>query len=211
MKCQLRNLLPLICVLLVPVLAFGGVPDINNCSIATRTTVDVSVLLCPACDGYAYSAAQVFGGTYTDATIEVYIRDGAGLPVAGVPADDIYIDHTGLVWCPDGNIADFDTDPTGYTEFALPSCGGGCATGFQLNGFLGTPVGTPFIQNPVPHIQYNSPDTNGDLVVDLVDLQWFAAAYLTGPYTYCADYFWDGVMDLRDLQIMAAHYGHSCP
>jgi len=202
-----RNLVTLILVLLVPAVVFGEVPDIDNCDIFTRATEDVSVMICPACDGYAFSAAQTFGGAPMDATIEVYIRNNAGVGLEGISASDIWLEETGISFCsPDGNIADFNTIAGGYTEFALPACGGGCSENLTLGGYL---AGTPFNQNPLPYIRFNSPDTNGDLVVDLIDLSAFAVAYFI-PATYCFDYNWDGVMNLLDLAVFSQHYTHAC-
>ena len=208
-----RNLVTLILVLLVPAVVFGEVPDINNCDISTRATVDVSIMICPECDGNSFGAAFAFGGALTDATLEVYIRNNEGQPLDGIAADNIWIDADGVTWCTAGNIADFDTgDPnetllSGYTEFALPPCGGGCSENFTLGGFLAP--NTPFNENLLPHIKFNSPDTNGDLIVDLIDLSAFAAAYFA-PATYCFDFFWDGEMGLQDLALFSQHYTHLC-
>ncbi len=204
-----RNLVTLILVLLVPAVVFGEVPDINNCDISTRATEDVSVMICPACDGMAFSVAKTFGDVFVpmDATIEVYIRNNAGQALEGIAAENIWLEESGINFCPDGNIADSDTDATGYTEFAMPPCGGGCSDNLTLGGYLAP--GTPFNENPLPHIMFNSPDTNGDLVVNLIDLSVFAEAYFL-PATYCFDFYWDDVMDLRDLSIFAEHYTHAC-
>ena len=205
-----RNLVTLILVLLVPAVVFGEVPDINNCQISTRATVDVSIMICPACDGNSFGAALAFGGGPVDATIEVIIANNTGQGLGGITASSIWLEETGINWCDAGNIADFDTDATGYTEFAMPPCGGGCSDNMTLSGYLMIGSPTPFNENPLPHIMFNSPDTNGDLVVDLIDLSEFAAAYFA-PATYCFDYYWDGQMTLQDLALFSQHYTHSCP
>ena len=207
MNLRQRHLVPLILTLLIPVVAFGSIPDINQCSIGTRATQDVSIMVCPGCDGPTFAEAQVFGGVVMDATIEVFIRNSAGQGIPGIPATDIVIDDGSFVFCPGGGHADYDTDGSGYTEFALPPCGGGCSTGPLFNGFLS---GVSFLQNPISHVQFNSPDSNGDLVVDLIDLADFAGVYFSGA-VYCSDYYWDGVMNLLDLALFSQHYGHVCP
>ena len=210
MNNRARYFLALICTLMIPVTVFGGVPLIENCDIFTRATEDVSVFLCPACDGYGLFEAQTFGGDLMDATIEVYIRDGLGQGVPGVDRFTIWIDDPALCWCdPEGNVADFDTleDPAGYTEFSLAPCGGGCSSPAALGGYL---AGEPFLQNNLPHFNFNSADMNCDLVVDLIDLAQFTPAYF-GAYTYCVDYHWDGVINLVDLALFSQHYGHACP
>ena len=60
MNLRQRHLVPLILTLLIPVVAFGSIPDINQCSIGTRATEDVSVMVCPGCDGYAFSYNRSF-------------------------------------------------------------------------------------------------------------------------------------------------------
>jgi len=204
MNYRQRHLGPMVLILLIPVFAFGSIPEMDNCNISTGATEDVSVMICPACDGYPFSQAMVYDGDFMDATIEVYLRNSAGQPIANFPNDDIYLMDPNLCFFPGGNVADSDTDANGYTQFAFPPCGGGCSENFELGGYV---AGNPFIQNPLPHIKVNSPDLNCDLVVNLSDLAIFAQVYF-GTVTYCVDYYWDGVMDLRDLALFAQHYGH---
>ncbi len=51
---------------------------------------------------------------------------------------------------------------------------------------------------------------NCDLIVNLVDVVLFASIYF-GSYSYCADFCWDGDMNLKDVVILAQHMGHACP
>jgi hypothetical protein len=202
-----RHFLPLIMTLLIPVVAFGNIPDITQCSIGTRATEDVSIVICPGCDGYNLATeAQTYGGGVMDATIEVFIRNSAGQGIPGVDPADVYLIDPNVNFCPGGDWADFPTDGSGYTEFALPPCGGGCSPNFELGGKVGAEA---FLQNPIPHIKINSPDANGDLVVDLIDLSDFTSVYYAGA-TYCMDFYWDGVMNLLDLAEFSQHYGHQC-
>lgn len=203
---MLRHFLPIFLLLLIPTLAFGDLPNMETCNITTRATEDVSVMICPVGDGYAFSAAMAFGGEIVDATIEVYVRNWVGEPFPFYPRLDIWLGDPNLCFCPEGNLADFDTGTDGYSQFAFSLLGGGCSGSFELGGYL---AGTPFIQNPLPHIRVNSPDLNCDLLVNLSDLASFAGAYFSGV-TYCVDYYWDGVADLRDLAAFAQHYGHEC-
>ena len=129
-----------------------------------------------------------------------------GQSLEGIAADNIWLEETGVNWCPDGNIADFDTDENGYTEFALAPCGGGCSENLTLRGFL-TP-GTPFNETNLALFRFNSPDISGDLVVNLIDLALFAPAFLGSDY--CFDYNWDGVVNLVDLALFAPHFTHAC-
>ncbi len=205
MKYYPRFIVPMLIFLIFPTLVFGQF-DMSNCTISTRATEDVSVLICPACDGNPFSAARTLTGIM-DATIEVYIIDSQGQPIVHFPREGIWLDDPNLCFCPGVHPADHATDSNGYTQFALPVCGGGCSENLTLGGFL---EGTPFNQNPLPHIRVNSPDLNCDLIVNLTDLQLFTAAYF-GEYSYCVDFFWDGVMNLKDIPEFARHYGCSCP
>ena len=67
-----------------------------------------------------------------------------------------------------------------------------------------------FGENPLPFIRFNSPDMNGDLVINLVDVSLFAQVYL-GGYSYSADFYWDGLLNMVDVAILAQHYGHDNP
>ena len=44
----------------------------------------------------------------------------------------------------------------------------------------------------------------------LTDVVLFAPVYY-GAYDYCADFYWDGVVNLSDLVILAQHMNHACP
>ncbi len=59
-------------------------------------------------------------------------------------------------------------------------------------------------------ININSPDINGDLVVNLSDVVEFARDYF-GDDDYRSDFYWDGSVDLSDLVLMAQGIGASCP
>ena len=123
-----RLLVPLILFILIPATAFAqGVPDLGNSTIETRAVMDVSLMICPSCDGPPLIEARLFDGVTMDATIEVYMLDWEDNPIAGFPLEDIWLDSPGLCFCPSGSVADFSTDANGYTEFSDPLCGGGCS------------------------------------------------------------------------------------
>jgi hypothetical protein len=56
-----------------------------------------------------------------------------------------------------------------------------------------------------------SPDMNGDLVVNLVDLGSFSEDYANGVYDFRSDLSCDGAEDLRDVSIFSEHYDEACP
>ncbi len=190
-------------------LAQSVVPEPAISLFFSASTEKVSILVCPAGDGYAIANAMGFGGDPVDATLTVTLLDYQGIPVAFFPADRIWIEVAGLVFCEDGNIADHDSDFNGQTDFSFPLKGGGCAEDAETWGILdGQPVGGS--PNPLLNLNYNSPDMNGDLVVNLTDIVLFAD-YFSGTYGYCADFYWDGVINLSDLVVITPHLGHSCP
>lgn len=188
-------------------LADRNIPDPFLSNIQTRATEDVSVMTCPGCDGYSLNQAQVFGGEFMDATIEVQLLDNTMMPVVNFPFEDIWLEGEGLCFCPGGNTADQNTDPNGYTEFTHSLCGGGSSEDYALEGYL---WGVAFPQGPIPYIKTNSPDVNCDLEVNLSDLATFAQGFF-GTYSYSLDFYWDGVMNLHDLAFFAQHFGHACP
>ena len=61
----------------------------------------------------------------------------------------------------------------------------------------------------LPTLAIVSPDIDGDLQVDLVDLAAFAVAY-TGAFDPRTDMDGNGLLDLRDLSLFAAHWQHAC-
>ncbi len=61
-----------------------------------------------------------------------------------------------------------------------------------------------------PDIVINSPDTNGDGVVDLVDLGTFSQAFY-GEYSFRSDFFWDGLLNLSDVGRYATSFADQCP
>lgn len=145
-----------------------------------------------------------------DLIITVQLLDANGDPVAGYLRGDIWWgDPTGgVVFCA-GSEADTHTDADGVTHFTGAPCGGGWTQGgmrvyADSVAILGGPTG-----GLLP-IDVNSPDINGDLKVDLVDLGSYATDYLDPGYQFRSDYNGDGVEDLRDVGVFASHFGEVC-
>lgn len=182
----------------------SGVPSLVHSDFTCRTTEEVSVLMCPDGDGMAISAARTFDARVVDATIDVFISDYAGYPIVLFPHEDIWIEIDGVVMPLLHRTADFHTSMDGLTEFAAARAGGGHASGQDLYVILnGDPIQRPAITN----LHFNSPDLNGDLVINLIDITRFATIIHTG-YDYAADFHWDGVVNMVDLVIFAQHFGH---
>jgi hypothetical protein len=68
---------------------------------------------------------------------------------------------------------------------------------------------SPECHSPLPLV-FVSPDMNGDLVVDLIDLAIFAASSPPNAYAKQADMNGDGSVTVVDLALLAMHWGHNC-
>lgn len=197
-----------------PLLTIPVVLELAPTFIATAeiaATVPVSVYTKPNRTGQPLSSCYTFGGGTTDATITLTLTDGFGTPIQGYPQVDMWLETSlgGLVVCPGGSIADQDTDVNGQTTFSLPLAGGhwsnpdaGETTIVVING------------NPLPQpgfeMYFNSPDISGDLFANLTDVVLFATDYL-GTYQYRSDLYWDGILNLSDITLLAQGMGAQCP
>jgi hypothetical protein len=190
--------------------AWAGIPDVVQ-SYATTDAVDqVSILVSPGGTGSPINSCYGFGlGPVVDATIEVWVLDAFGDPIYLYPFSDIWLEtdialKAGMVICPGGSVADQSTDIAGYTTFTDAMFAGCCGSGIlvYVNGVA--------LSQPALNMLVNSPDMNCDLNVNLTDVVLFATAYY-GAYDYCADFYWDGVLNLSDIVVLAQNVGQSCP
>jgi hypothetical protein len=206
-----RSIRLLSALLLLPVLAAAStVPDLNHSTVAVYYHGPMSICVVPGGGGDLLSEARTLDGTPVDATIHVWIVDGGADPIYGFPWEDIWLESTAgsLAPCyPLGVMADAATDLQGYTAFSgALSAGGHSAPGEKLQVYIaGTPVACCDLD-----IRFNSPDVDGNGVVDLTDLVLFSQAYTGGAYDYAGDLFADGVLNLSDVQVFATHYAASC-
>lgn len=156
--------------------------------------------------------------------IEVWVRDGWGNGIAGIPETDYCLfacdANEELAICYSFITADSLTSARsgfeGRTTFSNSRiAGGGCA----LGGIGMTVQGMAILDETCMHpvclaIEIVSPDINGDLRVDLSDLSFFGEAYNTQEgepgYSGCCDYNDDGVCDLSDFSFFGQHYTHQC-
>jgi hypothetical protein len=182
----------------------SGVPDLYLSEFVGRATEPVSVLICPDGDGHALSAARTIDSRVLDATVDVILRDTGNYPIVLFPAEDIWIQVEGLNMPYWGSIADHPTSFDGATEFALPRRGGGSVVEGDLYVYVN---GESLRHAPITNIRFNSPDLNGDLIINLIDVARFTAIIHT-EYDYAADFHWDGEINTADLGIFAQHYGH---
>jgi hypothetical protein len=156
---------------------------------------------------YAFGVGEIGNGQ-----VDLYLRDANGDPVYPYPKEDLWIEtgscvegYPGIVLCYKGSTADSDTDNSGHTAWTQPLEAGCC--GCQVIVMVS---GMALSQPPFDNYFFNSPDMNCDLTVNLTDVVLFAGAYY-GVYDYCADFYWDGVLNLSDIVVLAQHVGHTCP
>ena len=155
--------------------------------------------------------------------IWICVLDQNGLPVPDVPASDFWlIDCDPLldaVLCAGSasSNADSNSNSAGMTTMSLGTLtGGGCADGMALviQGFVVLDSLTNCLTDFCCPINLRSPDLDGSLLVDLVDLSAFAASYPPQPLDPCCDFDLNGVVNIQDLSKFAFQYGppgDECP
>ena len=190
-----------------------GIPDVMECSAGRASPgVPVSVYTLPDGTGDPLDYCYAQGGSPVDATIWLQVMDGLGAPIAHYPAEDLWLTYTnnGQISCgPVAASADHPTDEAGLTTFTGPFAWGG-----QMDP-AGPELLSIVINNEVLpiapfEIYYNSPDINGDLVVDLADIALFNLDFF-GSYSYRIDFNWDGVNNLTDAGQFQSELGRRCP
>jgi hypothetical protein len=168
----------------------------------------LTLLVIPDGSGGALDQAFLPLGNREDATITLFLRDAFEDPVAFFPAEDLWLESEdgGLARCVGGTIADAYTDTDGRTQWLNPLFGGGHSQALTVVKVNGTEVEYTTGVN----LSFNSPDINGDLSVDAVDLQTFVEDYFSG-YDFRSDFHRDGVLNGGDLVVMTEAYGACCP
>ena len=197
--------------LLAPGMSGAGVePDPSDYQVWSDAPagMPVTLLVVPDGSGALLTAAKGPGGVTVDATIHLRIQDPLGHPIVNLPRDDMWLGAVdgGLAVCALGSIADRATDTNGETVWTQRLRAGGWSTaGCQvyLNGMeLAGPAGL--------NLRFVSPDIDGSLRVDLVDVVPFATDYF-GAYRFRSDFNGDGVVNLSDFIFMVPAIGRSCP
>lgn len=190
-----------------PVLGGVGNPEISL-EMAYQGPEAVCLLVVPDGSGPPFTEARTASGDVVDATLTVQILDISLDPIVSYPAEDVWLttDTEGLVRCPGGMIADGPTDATGRTTFTVPPRAGGwdlSVTRAVVSGWTSLGAGVA--------LNYNSPDLNGDLEVNLTDVQLFAADYYDSFYHHRSDLSFDGTINLADIVPLAQTFGTVCP
>jgi hypothetical protein len=208
-----RTLFGLLALCLLAPAAGAGVPDLILTTATCAASERVSVYSLPDGSGQSLDDCYIYGGARTDATITVTVLDSNGDPIYNYPNCDMWLwwslDSHGA-HCPGPPIcADNGTDYDGTTTISGPLWAGGHSdpdAGELCLVFLnGSALAAPGFD-----IQFNSPDINGDLVVNLTDVVLFAADYY-GAYDYRSDFYWDGDVNLSDIVLLAQGMGALCP
>lgn len=201
-------------------------PSAPNCSavLITPGIPDVSMFLIPNGGGSSFVNCFQRGGTQVPSQILVTLIDAFGSVVVGYPPNRIRIEEIGspLIWCANAstpvpphwpNLADSPTNNAGQTTFTNAYFGGSWVDATATGGtfvWVADNTGTWF-QIPTPlMVSYNSPDINGDLVVNLSDVATFAGDFFTG-YNYRSDFNYDQVINLTDVAMFASAMGAVCP
>ena len=200
---MLRRLAPIAALVL---LAAPALAQMENCWAETAYP-GATIMVCPAGDGPPFTEVSDGAGNVVDATITVHVVDWYGDPVVDFPAEDVWLESTqgNLAFPIGGNIADHNSDANGETVFQEPlPAGGYTLPGEGVQIYI---AGSPLNQLPLD-LRFNSPDINGDLVLDLADLTLFASDYLGGVYVARSDLYADGVLNLSDFARFVVHYVH---
>ena len=176
------------------------------------------VLVVPGGAGNPLAAARTPTGEPIDATISAMLVDSSWNPMLNFPRRDVWIEFpagSGTInrcetFVARGFPADSNTDGFGQTRVALPLAAGGWSEGPAVFKVNDNPAETPAHDIwPLLELQVNSPDINGDRVVDLIDIAIFAGDY-SGSFHMRSDLHRDGVMNLTDIAIVALHLGADC-
>jgi len=194
----------------LPCYADAIIPDLelSEATIAYGGPGVPSLLVVPDRSGRPFTQAFDEDGNLVDATITLIVRDPVGVPFVNYPSEDLWLetDDDGLVSCTYGLVADQNTDANGMTFWVDPPAAGCYSEGpvvVMINGSqLASNAGLP--------LQFNSPDINGDHLVNIADVAIFAGDYF-GSYHFRSDFRRDGVINLTDLAIFAQAMGANCP
>lgn len=204
----------LVCSLVVSLatVAWAGIPDMTlTVAAKANGTVLVSVYTLPNGGGHGLNDCYISGGVKVDATVTLTLNDGNGDPIFNYPFEDMWMETSptvpGLVLCPGGSVADLNTDINGQTTFSGAVFGGGASATGDVTIIV---VNGEVVVSGSLNIQFNSPDINGDLTVNLTDVVLFAGAFY-GAYSYSADFYFDGTLNLSDIVLLAQGNGTSCP
>lgn len=185
-------------------LATAGIPDETE---STASSASGCLQVVPNGTGDTLSSKGL--------TVTVTVRDGNGDPIAAYPFQDVGLaDNAGgadITLCTSGWLSSANTNAAGVTTIT----GVGFAGGSTQGGMRATVAGVRIISGPALDIDVVSPDMNGDLQVQILDLSavptGFAARFLNGVYDFQSDYTCDGTENLLDVVEYSFANGAVCP
>lgn len=186
---------------------YAQIPDPSTSYATSATTENVYIYCLPDGSGDALNNCRLIDGSYTDATITVTILDSNFNPVVNYPGEDLWVVYNypaPYTICSGGISADSNTDSNGQTTFSGQFFSGGHGQGAMI-----TMYAVPLTQPPFDNYHFYSPDINGDLIVDLTDIIFFAEDYF-GEYNYKSDFYFDGIINLSDIIVLAQSMGMEC-
>jgi len=172
----------------------------------------------PDGSGSPFTEARTLDGQVVDATITLYLKDSNGDEIVDYPIEDMWIaiddcsqrpcflPCDGAMPADDGTTADSNTDGSGVTTWVNPLRAGGWSEGPTVVYIDGDPL-----LNSLLNMGHNSPDINGDRVVDLRDVQLFGYDFYAVEYAFRSDFAFDGDINLSDIPKMAQSIEAACP
>lgn len=193
-------------------MAVAGIPDLTLSTATTAAASQVSVYSLPNGNGKPLTQAKAIGSTtLVNATITLTLRDGNGDPIYLYPSEDLWLETSagGMVHCNGGTVAAFSTNASGVTTFVGPFLAGKQSnrTGSEKTIVM---VSGSALNGSQLDILFNSPDIDGNLVVNLSDTVLYAQN-ATGSYNYRSDFFFDNAINLSDTVLYAQGLGAACP
>jgi hypothetical protein len=185
-------------------LATAGIPDETQ---STASSASGCLQVVPNGTGDALSSKGL--------TVTVTVLDGNGDPIAGYPFQDVGLaDNAGgadVSLCTSGWLSSANTNAAGVTTIT----GAGFAGGSTQGGMRATVGGVRITNGAALDIDVVSPDMDGNLIVNLLDLSapatGFAARFLNGVYDFASDFTCDGVENLLDVVKYSFANGAICP
>jgi len=205
-------------------------PDPANCTVSmpflsAGTTVSVCVV--PSGFGRPLTSAFRYGSPcltseMVNATIQVTWRDGTGMPVAPpVEACNVWIEPlsgalpaclSSFPGCKGGGTRADGLSVNSISTFTRAPWSGGhsLSTGdmcqvYYWDGTAKRAIGPPLA------ILFNSPDINGDNIVNLTDTVAFSRGVTSGVYGYSWDFWADCQVNLSDVAIYVQNLYMACP
>ena len=174
--------------------------DTGICEIVDAQAPAATVLISPG--GLAPSLAEQ--GVAIEAV--VWYVDST-YPCVNYPWEDLTIGASGsgtLNFCGLYPVADSDTDEFGRVTLDGTPFGGGHDTA----GIRVLIAGVPY--DEILPIAVNSPDIDGNLVVDIGDFALFGLDFGRDD-AFRSDFVHDGIVDIADFSLFGLHFGESCP